>query len=235
MYWILPAAMSFLAFIWRGLDKKIAIVHMVIVMTIIGMTPIFDIFVSVRHLIYLIPFLLIAAAWFIPFLESRDWRFANITFSILILITLSSLIPIQTYGYKHLGLPVVQDHWAVWAARNVDGKVVIVEGADILRMSQHYERDGIRVPKRFADVERSIQTIRPGIYKDLATAVEEFRRLDVKYVITDKNHIKRRPYLREIADEKWANVFQHLGYYEIGDPGAVLYGVNIYRLNYADN
>ena len=134
-----------------------------------------------------------------------------------------------------MGLPVVQDHWAVWAAQNIDGKVIIVEGADILRMSQYYEQDGVRVPKRFSEVARSIQTIRPGIYEDLATAVEDFRRLGVEYVITDKNHIKRRPYLREISDEKWANVFHHLGYFEIGDPGAVLYGVNIYRFNYADN
>lgn len=235
IHWVLLATLSFLVVLWKGLSQKITIVHMVIAMTIIGMTPVFDIFASVRHLIYLVPFLLVAAVWFVSSLEAKDWRYANIIFSILILITTSTFIPIKTYGYKHLGLPVVQDHWAVWAARNIDGKVVIIEGADILRMSQHYKREGIRVPRRFSEVARSIRTIRPGIYDDLSTAVEEFRQLGIEYVITDKNHIKRRPYLREISDEKWSDVFQHLGYYEIGDPGAVLYGVNIYRLNFTND
>lgn len=235
LHWVLLTGLSLLFYLYQGLAQRIAIIHMVLGMTVIGMTPVFDIFASVRHLIYVVPFMLLAAAWAASAIDRGSLRLANVLFALLILITLSTITPIKTFGFSHLGLPEVKDHWALWAARNIEGKVVIIEGADILRMSQHYELDGLRVPRRFSEVKRTVNTIRPGIYDNLTAAVEEFRRLGVKYVITDKNHIKRRPYLREIEQDKWSHVFQHIGYFKMGDPGTVLFGVNIYRLNYPDN
>ena len=232
-FWFVLAGVSFFLYLWKGLHTKIGIVHTVILMTILGMTPVFDIFGTPRHLVYLVPFILIAGVWTIAYMGSKNWRFANIGLIGLIVITASMLPSIRTIGYEHLGLPVVRDTWAVWGAHNLHGKIAIVEGHDILRMSQHYEAEGWRVPKNFVDVQRNLTTWRPGIYRRLSDALKDFQKQNIRYVITDQNHIKRRPYLRQITRKKWNHVFHHLGSFPREDRGAVLDGVNIYRIDYS--
>ena len=123
-------------------------------------------------------------------------------------------------------------YWAVWAANNIEGTVAIVEGGDYVKMSQHYEPTGWRVAKRFADVESRIDLWRPGIYQNLDEALIEFRQKGVRFLITDNESMKRRPYLFSVSHPRWRRHFVHLGYYHVGSKGSKIPRVNIYRVIY---
>ena len=42
----------------------------------------------------------------------------------------------------------------------------------------------------------------------------------------------RRPYLKEIKEEKWRETFELLKSFPECEPGAILHGVDIYKVHY---
>ena len=133
---------------------------------------------------------------------------------------------------KNIVTPEVKDQWAIWAAQNVEGTVVIVEGGDILKMSQNYTTEnGRRATLKYKNTDKNITTYRPGIYKSLKNALPEFEQRDAKYVILDGHHKKKRRYLTEIEQEKWQPLFVKLKHFQYPAPGGFLFGVDIYKID----
>ncbi|MCP3931662.1 MAG: hypothetical protein GY705_21480 [Bacteroidetes bacterium] len=131
-------------------------------------------------------------------------------------------------------VPEVKDTWALWAGDNLEGKVALVSGGDILRMAQHYKKPAENlVPNDFCMVQEKINRIRPGNYKSLGQALTYFREDEVRYVITDHvtlNIMRKRLYLKEIQSKKWGNTFIPVKSFPAGKPGSALIGVNIYKI-----
>lgn len=218
--------------IFRSGRRALYFAPLAVLVSVAGMTIVFHIYGSIRHLIYLVPLLLITAGAFFFVLDRARFDIKNIAGTFMIAFVLATVPGIYGLHPDRIEIPQVKDHWAVWAADNLSGNVAIVEGGDILEMSQHYERRGWRIAKAFQSVEPRINTIRPGVYRDLSRALEEFRRRNIRYLITDGNHIRRRPYLRNVSNEEWKDVLRHLNTFRHGYEGAVLKNVNIYELVY---
>jgi 4-amino-4-deoxy-L-arabinose transferase-like glycosyltransferase len=238
---------SFVISIWRYLFVMSIIICLVIkknqryyplfvliIVSIIGLSFVFHIFGNYRHLIYLIPFFLIFSSGALCELEFiKHVKFVNIALTFVLAVTIIYAPKIEFLTKNHIDIPVVKDTWAVWAARNITGNVAIVEGGDLLVMSQYYKSDSEKkIQRKFSEVKQLIKPMRPGLYETMDQAIKDFKRMGINYVITDKCNLRRRPYLNEIKKDKWKNIFQHMNYFVHGDKGATLFGVNIYKINY---
>ena len=238
---------SFVISIWRYLfvmsiiisilikkNKRYYPLFVLITVSIIGLSFVFHIFGNYRHLIYLIPFFLIFASGALCELEFiKNVKFVNIALTFVLAITIIYAPKIDFLKKNHFDIPVVKDIWAVWAAKNITGNVAIIEGGDLLVMSQYYKSDSKkRIQRKFDEVRQMIKPMRPGLYESMDQAIKDFKKMGIHYIITDKCNIHRRPYLKEIKKDKWKNIFQHMKYFEHGDKGAVLFGVNIYKVTY---
>lgn len=208
------------------------IVPLSLAVSIAGMSMIFAIFGTVRHLFYFIPLLLLSAGGVFIVLQRYRLPLQSIVATAMIVLVVSDLPNVVWMGPEQRQLPQVQDHWAVWAANNIEGTVAIVEGGDFVKMSQHYEPTGWRVARSFEDVEPHIRVWRPGVYKDLDEALFQFRDKGVSYLISDRESMKRRPYLFEVSHPRWRKHFRHLGYYHLGGKGSKLHRVTIYQVLY---
>jgi len=202
--------------------------------TLAGFSIIFQVFGHVRHLIFLIPFIYLGGASLARSLSWGQMRFANIFLAGLFVYTIATREKVEILAGNHITVPAVRDTWALWAADNLTGNVALVSEGDILRMAQHYQTPAInRIPRSFAMVQEKITRVRPGEHDTLAEAVIDFRNRKIDYVITDELNLyqkHRRPYLKEIKDDRWRDEFVHLQSFAGGEPGAVLYGIDIYRL-----
>jgi hypothetical protein len=216
-----------------GFRKKGAyIVPLALAVSVAGLSIVYAIFVSIRHLFYLLPLLLLCAGGAFYLLERFQISMRSIVATVLIIVVASDFPTLVWMGPELRQVPQVQDHWAVWAANNIEGTAAIVEGGDFVKMSQHYEPTGWRVAKHFVDVEPHINLWRPGIYKDLDEAMAHFKEKGVKYLITDRESTKRRPYLRSVSHPRWRNHFIHLGYFHLGGKGSKIRRVSIYQVLY---
>ncbi len=212
--------------------RQAYIVPLVLVVSIAGISMIYEIFGTVRHLYYLLPLLLLCAGAAFFVLERYRVPVQSIAATAIILLVASDLPLVVWMGPEQKQIPQVKDHWAVWASNNFEGTVAIVEGGDFLKMSQHYEPIGWRVARSFRDVAPHIRAWRPGVYDTLGEAMIHFRKINVRYLITDREGLKRRPYLRDVTDPRWQDQFKHLAYFPVGDKGARLRHVNIYEIIY---
>jgi hypothetical protein len=216
-----------------GYKKRGAfLVPAILVVSIAGMSIIYAVFGSIRHLTYFIPLLLLCAGACFFIFDRYKINLENIAGTAVLLGVVAAFPSVVWMGPAIRQLPEVKDHWAVWAANNIEGRVAIVEGGDLLQLSQHYERTGWRVARKFDQVVPHITVWRPGIYQNLDQALIHFRQQGIQYLITDRGHIKRRPYLRDVSTPEWRDTFTHLKYFHLGDKGSQLYEVNIYRIEY---
>ena len=234
---LLPAAwpvFSLLgALVIFGYKKREAyLVPAILVVSFAGMSIIYAIFGTIRHLFYFLPLLLLCAGAGFFIFDRYKINLETIAGTAVILAVAAGFPTVVWMGPAIRQLPQVKDHWAVWAANNIEGRVAIVEGGDLLKLSQHYERTGWRVARKFEQVAPNISTWRPGIYQNLDEALIHFRTKGIQYLITDRVHIKRRPYLRDVSAPEWQDTFRHLNYFRLGDKGSQLHEVNIYRIDY---
>jgi hypothetical protein len=232
--WIALSMAGAVTIFWVG-RQTLYFAPMAVLASIMGMSVIFHVYGSIRHLLYLVPFLLITAGAFFFVLDRSRFGIKNIVGTCMIAFVITTAPGIDWLKPEQVAVAQIKDHWAVWAAENLRGNVAIVEGGDLLEMSQHYESKGWRIAKEFQSVEPRINTIRPGVYRDLSRALEEFKQRNIRYLITDDNHIRRRPYLKDVSNEEWNDIFRHLKHFRLGDKGAVLKGVNIYEVVFPDS
>jgi hypothetical protein len=234
--WIIILIVSFFKTVFIERDKKYDALYAWILVSLLGMSLVFDIFGTERHLIYLIPIILIVSVGFFSSMDQNTRvKFSNIVLLIALMFNLSWMPRVLQFdNTRHLTIPELKDNWAIWGAQHLEGKVAIVEGGSVLRIAQHYSEFTAerKIILPFNQVDRKITTIRPGIYYRLKDALGEFEKLGVKYVITDGAHSRRRPYLKELQDEEWASQFRHLKYFRSRIKGSVLHEVNIYKVCY---
>ncbi len=234
-FWAILLMASFFKYVLIRREKEYDAFYTWILISIMGLSLIYDVFGSTRHLVYLVPIIILASVGFLSSIDrDSQVKFSNIILLVVLLFSLGGL----PWGWKidiaHLRIPEIRDNWAVWAARNLDGNVVIIEGGDILESAQHYSEftHQRKTILPFDQVQRKITSMRPGVYERLEDALPDFKQMGVKYVITDGSHIRRRPYLKEIQGEKWTGRFRHLKYFQRRPRGGVLYDVNIYKVCY---
>lgn len=232
--WLILLALAFIVAAYRRKQEMYPLMLMML-LTLAGFALVFDVFGHVRHLIFLIPFIIICCGFFLDSMDSSRWKISNILILLLLVYTVSNYNGEEFNKSNRFTIPEVKDTWALWVADNLEGNVAVLAGGDLLRMSQHYEQPAINlVPLPFAEARQKINRIRIKSFDSLAEALVDFKEQNVKYVITDSMNSFRRPFLRDINQEKWQNSFEHMKYFEYGNSGARLSNVNVYRIRYEE-
>ena len=52
-----------------------------------------------------------------------------------------------------------------------------------------------------------VATFRPGIYNNLEGAIQDFKKMQISYLMLDTENIKRRSYLYEVYNNEWSKHF----------------------------
>ncbi len=206
IYHILTALLAF-PFIYgivRFVKKR---EHLPLVVTmmiwIIGLTPVWDLFDNPRHLYPLVPIVLIFTSIAIYDMFDRH-KYCNLLkfLFLAIFISFSLISPIQEKvnpkdGYIKDGLP-----WAEWIAKNVKGKIAIIEGGDLVMMHlPDTVVGGVGQYDLYAP-ESGLSTVRPGCFDDLFSAMKWFEKIGVTHIVVDDLFSFKRPYLKKLFLEK---------------------------------
>ena len=208
---------------------------------LIALTPVYHIFPTERHIAPLIPLIYLLGA--VALCRSASLKRAGIgcvaVLAVLIAVSYVRWPGIESPPRSPLEIPTVKDSWAIWTAMSLEGRVAIIEGGDVVEMSQHYEYIDPEVIttspllqlniKPYREAANRIEYIRPGKYTTLDEALEHFRHASIRYLILDREHIKRRPYLRDVASERYQDRFELLEYF---DGGETLRDVHIYEIKH---
>lgn len=184
-------------------DKKFLPLIVTFFIWIIGLTPVWDIYGTPRHLYPTIPFVLIFSTVAVNEVFKNN-RYRNVLLSLfLIVFILFSLIIPVGYWYKspqssvHDGL-----EWGRWAAQNIKGKIAIIEGGDLIMMHLPDTMvSGVGQLDLYAPTS-NLSVVRPGYFENLSSAMEWFKEIGVTHLALDDNNINRRSYLREIYSGK---------------------------------
>jgi len=197
LVWPYLAYAGLIWFVVLGHDRRLLIFVLAALAYIVGLTPVAQVYDDPGHCIVLLaPLILIGAKWLGAVID----RLPHAALRGLAVVAVIAGLWVNAHFHPQVTLrnmhwPYATDEWARWAAANLEGKVAIVEGGDLIDILQPWDKLG-----RFnlmSDEEKAhvIQPFRPGIYPDWPTALAEFRRDNVRYLLVDPFHCRSRPYM----------------------------------------
>jgi len=180
-----------------GRDRRILVFLLAALAYVAGLTPVAQVYDDPGHCIVLLAPMILIGAKFLGELVSRlpHTALRGLAVSGVIAAILATTHFGSGLSFRNAHLPYAPDVWARWAAANLEGKVAIVDGGDLIDIRQPWESLG-RFNLLPADQKaRVIQPFRPGVYPDLASALADFHRDDVRYLLVDRFHARARPYM----------------------------------------
>jgi hypothetical protein len=186
--------------------SKLYVLFILILVFVAGFIPVFDVYGISRHLFVLLPFAFIISSKFLIDLTgaSKGSNILVLSFTLLLL----TQAPIRNMTTApNIATPRVQDKWAIWAANNLGGRIVIVEGSDLVEMSLINGRIGSKNLLNLSVEQLGMDPFRPNMYDSLEDAIKDFEKTQVRYVMLDKINISRFPYLYEVYKPEWSRHF----------------------------
>lgn len=171
-----------------------------------GFTPVFDVYGIERHLFVLVPFAFIISSKFLIDLTGRCNR-KNILVLLFVLFIIDHAQLRTFMSGIRITAPKVQDEWATWAATNLGGKIVIVEGSDLVEMNLLANKIGNKNLLNLSAEQLGIDAFRPNNYNSLEDAMQDFKKMGVSYLMLDRENVKRRSYLYKVYDSEWSRNF----------------------------
>lgn len=228
--WLLLALTAF-GLIVIGRRERIYSAVLLVVLTTIGFSLVFDVFGHVRHLVFLIPFLLLMATLAITYLPGNRFLISNVLFFSLLLFMVTDFPDLDYLNKNHVHIPEVKDTWALWSADNLEGEVALVGGSDLLRIAQHYEspaKERRAVP--FNRVREWISPVRLDKFDSLEDLLAFLQGSGIRYLITDVAHAPHQPFIKDLDGPFGRNHFQRMRHFPHGDEGAQYFNVTIYKV-----
>jgi hypothetical protein len=135
----------------------------------------------------------------------KNWLKVTIISILLVTIALTTLplsSPFSPLLFLTSSSDTLEDQipkWASWAAENLDGKISIVDGGDLIMMNLADTRiGGVGMFDLYAP-QSNISIIRTGYYSSLDESMDFFYNNNVKYLIVDSEQTNRRPYLSDVS------------------------------------
>lgn len=224
-------AFAALGYIVIGRKKNMYSVVLLIFLSVAGFSLVFDVFGHIRHLVVLLPFLLLMASLTITYLPVNKLPISNVLFFLLLLFMVTNLPEMNFLNRNHIHIPEVKDTWALWSADNLEGKVAVVGGSDLLRSAQHYETPAKKrnaVP--FDQVKEWITPVRLEQYHSLKEVFAYLQGNDIRYMITDAAHAPHQPFIKDLDSSFSRTHFQRLKHFPHGDRGAEYFNVTVYQV-----
>ena len=188
---------------------RLRIPLLLVLFPLAGFVPVFDIFDSVRYFAPIAPFALLLSIATLMRLIGKE-KFSGLMAVAFLLVLIAQPVLEVSQGSLQLmkltvARPQVQDEWAHWAAQNLSGSIAIVEGGDLITLSELAAKGGNAEHLSSLGVGR--ETFRPSDYSSLAIAYQDFRERRVDYVLIDDANSVRRPFLREVYEPVWTDRF----------------------------
>jgi 4-amino-4-deoxy-L-arabinose transferase-like glycosyltransferase len=189
-----------------------------------GLSLIYYVFNTSRHVLPLFPILIIFMAVGVnEVLKNHKYKELLIGLFIVCFILLS-----LTAYVKGKNPAAEMPDWAVWAAQNIKGKIGIVEGGDYVMMNlADASTAGVGQKDLYAPVS-GLSVTKPGYFYSLSEALSYFKQIDMNYVLLD-NHLGGRGYLKQIESLEYSRYFKEV--YSNADSDSA-WKVKIYQINY---
>jgi hypothetical protein len=231
--YLMYASVLFYGLIRR--DTKVLVLASLGAAYVVALSAVAQVFDSIRHVFVLVPVVLLLAAKMAGCMLGwlRNDRLANLA-TVLVVgwILMGVRLPHNPLD-EAFHIPYVSDEWAQWSARNLYGRIAIVDGGDLIDMNQPYQTlGGFRSLDR-AEQEQVIQPFRPGLYNSLGEALVDFRKQGVTYVLVDTLNSRARPYLNEADSPQYANDLELVRRFKaMPDESWVVRDMRVYRVRY---
>ncbi|OGM29993.1 hypothetical protein A2801_00545 [Candidatus Woesebacteria bacterium RIFCSPHIGHO2_01_FULL_41_10] len=192
-----------------------------------GLSIIYSIFGTQRHLLPMVPFVLVFSALGLYELSRKikyTYRFLSLFVIVFILFSLvSPLMNKMNEAEPHM------PQWAAWAANNIQGKIGIIDGGELIMMHlSDTSVSGVNQIDLYAS-KSNLSVTRPGYFTDLAAAMPYFQEIGLTHLALDKGNIDRRPYLKEVYLPQYSSLFTEI--YSDFDSGE-RWEMKIYKINY---
>jgi 4-amino-4-deoxy-L-arabinose transferase-like glycosyltransferase len=170
-----------------------------------GLSLVYFVFNTSRHVFPLFPILLIfMAAGVYEVLKNHKYKELLLGLFIVCFIMLSA-----TALYKAATPATTMPTWAVWAAENVRGRIGVVEGGDFIIMNlPDATTAGVNQKDLYAP-KSGLSVTRPGVFKDLPEAMKYFKKTGMTDIIYD-DHVGGRAYLREMLRPEYQGWFKEI-------------------------
>lgn len=205
VWFVIPAPLLF--FFLHGLierfhDKKFLPFFAVFLIWILGLVIPWDMAHTPRYLEPTIPFILIFSVAAIYNLF-KDYKYKHIILSLflVIFVIFSLLEPVQ-YWYQSQRNDQNELEWGRWIAQNVQGRVAMFNG-DIVMMNlpdtKICDKEGLTT---LYSPQANLSVINPGYFDKLTQAMQWFMEKNVTHIALDEITINRRPYFKEIYQQK---------------------------------
>lgn len=174
-----------------------------------GFIPVFEVYGNPRYLYVLLPFTFVISSKFLIDLlrEGNRNNILVLLFILLLFVRIPLSIHLSIANGTSIATPKVRDSWAIWAASNLHGNIAIVEGGDLIEMILTDSKIGSKNLLNLSSKQLGVATFRPGIYNNLEGAIQDFKKMQISYLMLDTENIKRRSYLYEVYNNEWSKHF----------------------------
>ncbi len=199
-FYVIPLLLLFF-FLYGGIikfnDRKFTLLYLALFIWIIGLIPIYHVMTVPRYLYPTIPIALIFIASALhEFFWNIKYKILSLTLFLIIFIIIS-LSSISQFKESQLNLNDAD--WAMWVAKNIKGKIAIMEGGDFIMMNLPDTAVGGNELHSLKALQSNLSITRPGYFKNLSLAMDWFKNIGVTHIAID-NHASRRPYLKKIYE-----------------------------------
>lgn len=186
-------------------------VHISFLILIAGMSVFFSIFGTPRHIMPLVPLILmfVTIGYHDVLRRFRSFSTLIVTAACLLLMFVVAIAAFTGLGYK----PYEEDKipsWATWAADNIQGKIVIEKGGDLIMMNiPDTSVAGVGQWDIYAPVS-GISITKPGYFQNLTSAMPYLKEIDATHIALDDINIYWRPYLKEVYLPEYSKWFTEI-------------------------
>lgn len=183
---------------------------------IAGISLVWDIHHTPRYLVILLPFAFVIGAGVVQLFAEKlgGWK-GNIPIWVGIVAAVSGGSMQWQFSDKYFLPPRVEDAWAVWAARNVEGNIVLFGGGSLLDMCLPEDR------------KERIHSIRIKRYNSLGEMLKGTAALKLDYLFLTPADIVTYPYLKDVEAPAWKDHFSMVRFF----PGGLKYrDMKIYKI-----
>lgn len=180
-------------------DLKFAPLYLALAFSVGSLMPLYHVMTVPRYLYPTIPLVLIFASIALhDFFQNTRYKNISLALFLTIFIVfsashLSQLKESQQFSFNDLD-------WARWSAKNIKGRIAIIEGGDLIMMNLPDTVIGGVELHRLSAPQSNLSIIRPGYFKNLSSAMEWFKNSGVTHLAIDYR-IDIRPYLKDIYTE----------------------------------
>lgn len=197
----------FYGFLKELFNKSFIPLYFSFIIFIGGLSIVYSVFGTPRHLLALVPFITIFSAIGIYEIFKKNELNNILLSSFLVLFIIFSLIsPVGLRFFTGTEMP----SWGPWAANSIQGKIGIVEGGDLIMMNlPDTSVAGVGLLDLYAK-KSNLSVTRPGYFENLESAMVYFKQIGMTHLALDESNIERRPYLKEVYLSKYNSWFSEI-------------------------